>query len=83
MSKAKTVRHVNFKDSVLEIPEDAPHIRVYYIAKRMDYLGYGLNLTADVSKPGQYVASGKIPPSHPAIRPTSDILSWDNICPGT
>ena len=57
MSEAKIVRHVNFEDSVLEIPEHAPHIRVYYIAKRMDYLGYGLNLTADVSKPGQYVAS--------------------------
>ena len=57
MSEDKIIRQVKFKESVVEIPEDAPHIRVCYIAKRTDFLGYGINLTADVSKPGQYIAN--------------------------
>ena len=55
MSGAKITHRTNVIDSAVEIPEDAPHIRVCYLSKRLDYLGYGFNLTADVSKPGQYI----------------------------
>jgi C-terminal processing protease CtpA/Prc len=56
MSGAKlTHRTIVRFDSAVEIAEDAPHIRVCYLTKKLDYLGYGFNLTADVSKPGQYI----------------------------
>ena len=42
-------------DSIDEIPEDAPQIRLCHIRKRSDYNGYGFNLHEGKSRPGQFI----------------------------
>ena len=55
MSTAKRIHKISGMESAIQIPEDAPNIRVCYVTKRSNYLGYGFNLIANVSKPGQYI----------------------------
>ena len=44
-------------DSIDGIPEDAPLIRLCHIKKRDDFNGYGFNLHAEKSKPGQFIGT--------------------------
>ena len=44
-------------DSIDGIPEDAPQIRLCHIKKRPDFNGYGFNLHAEKSKPGQFIGA--------------------------
>lgn len=44
-------------DSIDGIPEDAPLIRLCRIKKRDDFNGYGFNLHAEKSKPGQFIGT--------------------------
>ena len=53
-------------DSVDGIPEDAPLIRLCLIKQRPDFNGYGFNLHAEKSKPGQFI--GTVDDGSPAQR---------------
>jgi len=53
-------------DNVDGIPEDAPQIRLCHIKKRPDFNGYGFNLHAEKSKPGQFI--GTVDEGSPAER---------------
>ena len=53
-------------DSIDGIPEDAPQIRLCHIKKRSDFNGYGFNLHAEKSKPGQFI--GTVDEGSPAER---------------
>ena len=44
-------------DSIDGIPADAPPIRLCHIKKRSDFNGYGFNLHAEKSKPGQFIGT--------------------------
>ena len=81
MTEAKIIHSVNFKECVIEIPEDSQHIRVCYIAKRTDFVGYGLNLTADVSKPGQYIKSVQrnSPAEQSGLKPGDRVVEINDI----
>ena len=52
--------------SIDGIPEDAPQIRLCHIKKRSDFNGYGFNLHAEKSKPGQFI--GTVDERSPAER---------------
>ena len=53
-------------DSTDGIPEDAPRIRLCQIKQRSDFNGYGFNLHAEKSKPGQFI--GTVDEGSPAER---------------
>ena len=84
MKEVERIHTVNVKDCAIEIPEAEPHIRICYIAKREDFLGYGLNLTADVTKPGQYVKSvqRKSPAEKSGLKEGDRILEVNDVSVG-
>lgn len=47
-----------------DLPSNAPSPRLCHIAKWPDFDGYGFNLHADKSRPGQYI--GKVDENSPA-----------------
>ena len=49
---------------VEDLPADAPQPRLCHLVKRTDFSGYGFNLHAEKSKPGQFI--GAIDPDSPA-----------------
>lgn len=81
MTETKNIHYVNFKDCAIEIPEAEPHVRVCYIAKREDFLGYGMSLTANVSKPGLYVATvqRKSPANESGLKAGDRILEVNDV----
>ena len=84
MKEVERIHTVNVKDCAIEIPEAEPHIRICYVAKREDFLGYGLYLTADVTKPGQYVKSvqRKSPAEKSGLKEGDRILEVNDVSVG-
>ena len=66
MSNTCVTTKIKVMNSVVVIPEYASEIRVCYVAKELDFEGYGFTLTAHVSKPGQYI--GEVQRKSPAER---------------
>ena len=48
----------------MEVPVDAPPPRLCHVIKRSDFPGYGFNLHAERSRPGQFI--GKVDEGSPA-----------------